>query len=291
MREAVLLGLLQGLTEFLPVSSSGHLVVVPYLLSWPQPTLAFDVALHAGTLLAVLVYFSADIGYLVTRTLGFGGEPQEVALARRTVGLLVIGSIPAGVAGLLFGARIEDAVTDPRVAAGAFLVTAAILFGAEHLRRRRLQAELGADADLTVDRGRDERSLTVRDAVVVGAAQALALVPGISRSGATIAAGMVRGLSRSAATRFSFLLAIPAIAGATLVQWGDLTSQAAAGGAYAGGEIIAGVIAAAVAGYWAIGFLLELVRRDDLIGFARYVATLGVLTFIGYLWLGPPSTI
>lgn len=298
MLAAIVLGVVQGLTEFLPVSSSGHLVVVPYFLSEyiPAPTLAFDVALHAGTLLAVVLYFRADIGYLATRTFALRGESGEVVRARRTVALLALGSIPAAVVGALFRDTFEATFQRPELVGGFLLVTAVMLTGAEWIRRRRLVAATGISSDEARDRpdeviGRDETTVGVRDAAAIGLAQALAILPGISRSGATIATGMGLGLSRGAATRFSFLLSIPIVFGATLVEFTRFTGEGGAGGAYGGGEVIAGVLTAAISGYWAISFLLKLVAREDLIGFARYVALLGALTLIGYLWLGPPSTI
>jgi len=289
------LGLVQGLTEFLPVSSSGHLVVIPYLLSWERSGLVFDVALHFGTLLAVVAYFYGDVWFLATRTFGIGSpSPAETMRARRTVVLLAIGSVPAALAGFLLEDFFEGLFDNPRAVAGFLLVTAAILYGAEHVRRRRASQTLGIGATAneirTLDVGRDEGTVSPRDAAAIGVAQALAILPGISRSGATIAAGMVRGLSREGAARFSFLLSVPVILGASLFQ----LTQVVGGDAvtrFSGVEVAAGVLAAAISGYWAIRYLLRLVTQEDLTGFARYVALFGVLTFVGTLWLGNPSAI
>lgn len=290
-----MLGLVQGLTEFLPVSSSGHLVVVPYLLSWQPSGLAFDVALHFGTLIAVIAYFAGDVWFLMTRTFGIGsGSDAETQRARKTVTLLIIGSIPAAVIGFLLRDFFADQFENPRIVAFFLLVTAGLLFGAERLRRQRATAVLGTGASAeevrTLDVGRDEGTVSPKDALVVGLAQALAIFPGISRAGSTIAAGMVRGLSREGAARFSFLLSIPIILGAsayelTGVIGGDVTTR------FTGFEVLVGTAAAAASGFWAIRFLLRLVSQDDLTGFARYVALLGVLTFVGTLWLGNPSAI
>ena len=298
MLQAIVLGFVQGLTEFLPVSSSGHLVIVPYLLSWPQPSLAFDVALHAGTLVAVLAYFAGDLWYLATRSFGVGvREAGESARARRTVALLLVGSIPAAAAGYALGDLFESTFARPRMAAGFLLLTAALLYGAEWLRRRRAAAAMGVESSRLsreqqgLDVGRDETTIGWLDTLGIGIAQAVAIFPGVSRSGSTIAAGMARGLSREASARFSFLLAIPIILGATLVSVGDILGASAAGGHYTTVETLVGALVAAVAGYWAINYLLRLVATDDLTGFARYVVLLSALTFVGTLWLGPPSSL
>lgn len=297
MLQAIVLGLVQGLTEFLPVSSSGHLVVVPYLLSWRQPQLAFDVALHVGTLLAVIAYFAGDLWYLATRSLGVGTvEDGEAARARRTIGLLVVGSVPAAVAGLLVESAFEEAFDGPnapRYVAFFLLVTALLLYGAEWLRKRRAQAVMGdaLEQDPAIDVGRDEGTVGWIDAVTIGCAQALALVPGISRSGSTMAAGMVRGLSRQGAARFSFLLAIPVIAGAGVLEFGEMISADRTATGYGPAEILVGSVVAAISGFWAIRYLLRLVATEDLTGFARYVAAFGVLTFVGTLWIGPATSL
>lgn len=294
MLKAIVLGLVQGLTEFLPVSSSGHLVVVPYLLSWEQPSLAVEVALHFGTLMAVIVYFSRDLWWLGTRSLGLQVTVEgEATKARRTVMLLAVGSVPAAAFGFLLEPKIEGTFNqDPEWVGGFLLVTAAVLYGAERLRRSRAAAVLGVPStrDVTADVGRDESTVTFLDAVVVGLAQAVAIFPGISRAGATMAAGMTRGLSRGAAARYSFLLSIPAVLGAFVFKFRDVVDMEAAS-IFTGPELVVAVAVAALSGFWAIRFLLKLVSSDDLTGFARYVAMLGILTLIGVQWIGPPSTI
>ncbi len=291
--EAVLLGLLQGLTEFLPVSSSGHLTIAPYLFGFESPTLAFGVLLHLATLLAVIGYFRADLWFLAKGLVGAGSlSATDHRRARQTILLLAVGSVPAAAAGLALEGLIGDLFENALVAAGFLLVTAALLWFAERLRRRRASAVHGEEAvaaDPTLDVGRDESTITLVDATAIGVAQALAIFPGISRAGSTMAAGMVRGLTRTAAARFSFLLSIPVIAGAGALEMTEL--EAGSFGGFSTGDVIAASIAAALSGYWAIRFLLRLVAADDLTGFARYLVVVGVLTLSGYFWLGPPGTV
>jgi undecaprenyl-diphosphatase len=291
--QAIVLGLLQGLTEFLPVSSSGHINGVPYLLGWEPGSVTFDVMLHAGTLVAVLLYFRGDLVWLATRSVGVGvTEEGEQQRAWRVVGLLAIGSVPAAAAGLLFESTFEAAFANPRAIAGFLLVTAALLVTAERIRQARVAAAVGTstseltDQQAQVDPGRREDTTTFRDALLIGVAQALAIFPGISRSGATIAAGMTLGLSRAAAARFSFLLSIPVIFGATIFKLPDLGTAEPGTLPFGGAEIAVGVLVAAVSGYWAIRFLLKLVQTDDLLGFARYVAGFAVLLFAATFWIG-----
>ena len=290
--EAIVLGLVQGLTEFLPVSSSGHLVIIPYLLSWEQPGLTFDVAVHFGTAMAIVSYFAGDLWWLATRSIGIGTDAEANTRARRTILLLAIGTVPAATIGFLLEEQFEEAFTEPRLAAAMLLVTGALLWIAEMVRRRRVAAADGVDVAQVApanDRGRNESTTDVTDATVIGLAQALAILPGISRSGATIAAGMVRGLSREGAARFSFLLAIPVIMGATIVKLVDLLGAETTEQVFSNSEILAGTVTAAVSGFLGLRFLLRLVVNEDLLGFARYVVLFGLLTFVGYAWLGPPS--
>lgn len=299
MLEAIILGLVQGLTEFLPVSSSGHLVIVPYLVGWEPPPLSFTVALHAATLVAVIAFFAGDLWFLATRTFGIGSSgPDETSRARTTTLLLAVASVPAAALGYFLEPVFEEAFDDPAIAAGLLLVTAALLWGAERLRRRRAAAIQRVEVramtprQSRLDPGRDEGTTTLLDAVVIGLAQALAILPGISRSGATIAAGMSRGLSREAAARFSFLMAVPVIAGAFVFELGDLTGAGLEGTPYGGTALLAGVVAAGLSGYWAIRYLLRLVTNEDLLGFARYLVLFGALTLFGrFTWIGAASQV
>lgn len=255
---AVLLGVLQGLTEFIPVSSSGHLVVVPALLGWPEPGLAFDTILHLGTLLAVLVYFRDDWLRLVRAGLGSLGRRRIETPDEWQAWLVVLGCVPAALAGLLLEEWFAGVFGSP-VAVGYFLlVTAALLVAGEAIGRR--------ERDLT--------KLRLPDALAIGLAQAVAILPGVSRAGATISAGLLLGLDRSAAARFSFLLAAPIILGAGLTQLPDALREHASGL----GELALGFGAAAVTGYLCIGFLLRYLRRGSLYPFAVYCALIGVVT-------------
>jgi undecaprenyl-diphosphatase len=290
--QALVLGVLQGLTEFLPVSSSGHINGVPYLAGWEPGSVTFDVMVHGGTLVAVLLYFRTDLWFLATRTFGLLDTPvEERRLARHTVLLLAVGSVPAATAGLVFESTFEAAFANERAIAGFLYLTAALLVTAELLRRRRVARELGKpprDLDRrerNLDPGRNEGTVNVRDAVGIGAAQALAIFPGISRSGATIAAGMALGLSRAGAARFSFLLSIPVILGATVYKIPDLGTVEPGTAAFSAPEIALGVLAAALSGYWAIRFLLRLVQSQDLFGFARYVVGFATLLLFASIFV------
>ena len=292
--QAIVLGLLQGLTEFLPVSSSGHLQAVPFLFGWPSGSLSFDVMVHAGTLIAVLVYFRRDLAFLATRATGVGGAypDDERHQARKMIGLLALGSIPAALTGLLFEDVFEAAFGSIRAVAGFLLLTAVLLWSAEHLRARRVAQELGRPLrDLDKDErnrdpGRPTDTTSFKDALLIGLAQAMALFPGISRSGATIAAGMSLGLSRAAAARFSFLLAIPIIVGATVFKLPDVGTIEAGTLPFGLLHIAVGVLAAGISGYVAISFLLKLVQRRSLLVFAGYVAVFAVVLFVASFWLG-----
>lgn len=247
MLQDIVLGLVQGLTEFLPVSSSGHLQIVPAAMGWDDPSLTFDVLLHLGTLASVLIYFRHELAGLVAGLFGRGPDPGR---SRRTVGYLAVGTIPAAVLGLAFGGFFERVFESPYVACFNLLVTAGILLAVEWLGQRVRHRQIDAKV-----------------ALGVGMAQGLAIFPGISRSGSTIGAGLGMGLSREEATRFSFLLSIPAIAGAGVVSAGDV----------AGGEleitasVVAGVVAAGISGYLAIGGLLRFVRTRSLRVFSLYL--------------------
>lgn len=272
--QALVLGLVQGLTEFLPVSSSGHLQAVPMLLGWPSGSLAFDVMVHAGTLVAVVVVFRADLVALARGSLALAGtHPDEVRSARRLVLLLALATLPAAMVGVSLEDTITRAFEEPRVVAVGLYVTAVLLVTSERVRRRRGGAA-GADEGAPV------REVGARGALVIGAAQALAIVPGISRSGATIAAGLFAGLSRRAAARFSFLLSIPIIAGTTVRMLPELADPVAGTLALDGPRIALGVVVATLSGWAAIRVLLRLVERRDLTPFAVYVTLLATTLLV-----------
>ncbi len=267
----LVLGVVQGLTEFLPVSSSAHLVLVPYFAGWPAPGLAFDVALHLGTLAAVLWHFRGDLVELARGLVGGGPE-------RRVLGLLVVGSVPVAVAGLALESSVERVFAEPLWTAGLLLVMAVWLVAGERFAGRPVPLP-AATGDGPDDRETTEstRLLSLRwsDAALVGVAQAAALLPGISRSGSTIATGLLRGVGRQAAARFSFLLSIPAIAGAIAVQLPDLPAAQVALG-----DVAVGVVAAFVSGLWAIRWLLRFISTRRLTGFAVYLAVLASVVLV-----------
>jgi undecaprenyl-diphosphatase len=263
--EAIILGIIQGATEFLPISSSGHLVLVPAILNWPPASLSLVAIVHQGTLVAVLVYFWRDLWAVITAVLQGIRERQPLATAESRLGwFILLGSIPAGIAGLALESFFEEAFGTPKIAAGFLLLTAVLLIAGERL--------LSGKKTIA--------QITWLDALIVGLFQTLALFPGVSRSGSTITAGLWRGLDRAAAARFSFLLGIPAILGAGLLSGLDILRAddlAAQLPLMAGG-----FVSAAVAGYLCIHFLLTWLRRHSLYPFAIYCLALGVL----YLTLG-----
>jgi len=258
--QASVLGAVQGLTEFVPISSSGHLVLVPEALGWTRPGLAFDVLLHFASLLALIVYFRADLLSVVR------GAVRNEPGARRLGLLLVIGNIPAGIAGILLADYFEGTFEDASASAIQLVITAVILVAAElmlagHVKRSR---EL-----------KDLDDLTVRDSIAIGVAQAIAIWPGISRSGATIAAGLGLRVERDAAARFSFLLVIPALAGAALIELPELGKVT-----LATGPAIGGFVASLVFSYAAIAGLIRYLRTHSLYPFAAYCVIAGVFFYL-----------
>lgn len=259
--EAIILGLLQGLTEFLPISSSGHLQIVTWLAGWepfagdPGLWTAFEVALHVGTLAGVLAYFGREVVQLVA------AGARRLAGRRSSEGrrawLLVLATVPAAIVGVAAGAALER---NERVWVTACTL---VVFGA---------ALWWADRRAG---GRSLDELSGRDAVVMGVAQAMALVPGVSRSGAIITAGRLRGLSRAAAVRVAMLMSVPIIAGAAVYKlidmggWSAIPPDARA-------AFIWGTVAAALSGWAAVALLVALVRRIDFAPFAWYRAALGI---------------
>jgi undecaprenyl-diphosphatase len=262
--EALVLGILQGATEFLPISSSGHLVLVPWLLGWEEPLLLYDVVVHLGTLLAVLVFFRRD--WLTFAYAGMTALRHHTTEDPDTRLLLwlVVGTVPAALAGLLFESVFQAAFSDPPLVAAFLLVTALLLFASE----RRYTAE------------RTLNALNARVVLLIGLAQAFAIFPGISRSGSTIAAGIYRGLPRPSAARFSFLLASPIIFGAWLKEMLDLSANHTTVGHDMLLPLIAGFVAAALVGYACIWFLMRLLRERRLYGFAMYCAAFGTLCLL-----------
>lgn len=245
--QVFVLAAVQGLTEFLPVSSSAHLVLAPALTGWPDQGLAFDVAVHVGSLAAVLVYFRRDFLSMLRDGLR---RPGDAGGHARLGWLVVIATVPVGAAGLAVDATLAESLRDPLV-----IAVATIGFGLALLFAERAGAK-----------DREFGSIGIRDAIVIGCAQAIALVPGTSRAGITMTAGLLVGLTPAASARFSFLLSAPVI----LMAGGYKTLQLAAGAADASGSsLVVGALVAAVCAYSCIHVFLHLVAR---IGFAPFVA-------------------
>jgi undecaprenyl-diphosphatase len=267
--EALLLGVVQGLTEFLPISSSGHLILVPWLQDYTflqnheAFNKTFDVALHAGTLVAAVAYFRVEVVMLLR---GFWQALRQRAIRtqeQRLAVTIAIGTVPAVIAGGLGSSFIDEHLGEPWMIAIQLIVFGALLLYADRLPQRK-----GLDG------------ATLRDGWYIGLAQVLALAPGTSRSGITITAGRYLGLDRDAAARFSFLLLIPVVAGATLFKGASVIHDGLPSGV--AGPMIVGTIAAAVSGYLAIAFLLRLVRTSSYRPFVyyRYVAGVAILLII-----------
>lgn len=260
MLTAALLGVIQGLTEFLPVSSSAHLILARFYFGWEAPEfgLAFDVALHVGTLAAIVAYFWSDLLAMLAALPS--ALSANAGVPGRLIRLIAVGTVPAIVAGLLFNDYIETQLRTPLVAAIALAAGAVVMLIAERATRTT----------------RDEGGLTMADALLIGLAQACALVPGVSRSGATIAVGMLLGVRREAAARFTFLLAIPAIlaaAGKESIELRHMHPDAQLLTLFAVG---AGV--SALVGYLTIKYFLRYLTRHRLDVFAYYRLALAAVT-------------
>ncbi|HET9557016.1 MAG TPA: undecaprenyl-diphosphate phosphatase [Actinomycetota bacterium] len=290
MLRAIVLGIVQGITEFLPISSSAHLSIVPRLLGYATPTLAFEVLLHFGTLAAVAAYFARDLWAFVLCLVAPGRlGPEEAGVRRRLLGLLALASVPAAAVGFLLQDWADEQTTRPLRASVWLVLTTVIMITAElydRARSRREAAVAAAPEGSRVERfGRPEaaapapeeaeaelKRLPVAKAAGIGLAQALALVPGTSRSGVTISAGLFQGVSRGTAARFSFLLSIPAILGAGILKLDELS-----GATETPAELVAGTVAAGVSGFLAVSFLLRVLRTRTLWPFIWYRLVAGGL--------------
>ncbi len=268
--QALIMGIVQGLTEFLPISSSGHHIIVPFLFGWDDAfinSLAFSVMLHLGTLVALLVYFRADwlrlvpAGFAAIRDRSFRGDPDRIL-----AWLLVAATIPAAIAGFLFSDIIEGQIRQVGLVAVMLVVGAAIMWTADHLGSR----------------AKDVGDVTFPVAVGIGAAQALALVPGISRSGISISAGRFAGLDRPAAARFAFLMATPITAGAIVFEARKLITGES-GVAVEIVPLIVGLVASLVSGFLAIHFMLRYLRTRSLDIFVWYRLVLAAIVLV--IWL------
>jgi undecaprenyl-diphosphatase len=264
--EALVLGVVQGVTEFLPISSTAHLRIVPALAGWNDPGAALTAVLQLGTLAAVVGYFLPDLLRMLRAALvavSDRSRPPEPA-ARQLV-YIVLGTVPVGIAGLVFKHAIEGALRSLWVISAALIVVAVALAWTERAARH----------------ARDFDDIRLRDAMIIGCAQALALVPGVSRSGITLVAALAIGLKRDAAARFSFLLGVPAIAAAGVFELKPLLKMQHVNGA----ALAAGLLAAAGAGYISIAWLLRFLRGRNTMPFVVYRIALGLL-LLGLLFSG-----
>lgn len=262
---AIVLALVQGLTEFLPISSSAHLILVPRVLGWPDQGLAFDVVVHLGTLMAVCAYFRADL-WKVAAAWGAraAGRPADAVQAR--LGWFVVAAtVPVGLVGLAVKDWVETVARDPGLIGATSIVFGLALWAADRWGRRR----------------REVSGIGWGDALAVGLAQAVALVPGVSRSGITITAGLALGLNRAAAARFSFLLAVPVIALSGAVEVLDLWRAGTGGVGF--GPIALGFAVSAVSAYLCIRYFLAFLQRHGMGPFVAYRVALGVVILAGLL--------
>jgi undecaprenyl-diphosphatase len=265
--QAIVLGITQGVTEFAPISSSGHLIIVPWLFEWPiltNPDLnkTFDVALHIGTLVGALVYFRHDVARYLAAWVRSIGSRRIQTTDQRLAWALVIGTIPAAIAGATLESFIQDKLGQPWLIAIMLVVFGVVLYVVDRvMATRRHLGDLG-----------------VRDGLIMGVAQALALQPGVSRSGVTMTAGRLLTFDRETAARFSFLLAMPVIAGAGLYKGVQLIGDGLPPGM--AGPFVAGMIASAVSGFLVIAFLLRYLRRHDFALFLWVRIAVAVLVFI-----------
>ena len=275
--EAIILGIVQGATEFLPVSSSGHLILVSWWLGLDSPPLIYTVMVHLGTTVAILLFFWKDwwqllqAGFRAIKTRNFDWNQN---LETRLLTLLIVGTIPAAVIGFLLADFFEDLFSTPALVSLNLFITAGLLIYGEWATRR---------SEIQLD---DSRELGVIDSFIIGSAQALAIMPGISRSGSTIAAGMARGLDRSSSTRFSFLLATPIILAAGVLQIVEVLTKQETLGEGLTHSLIAGFIVSAIVGFLCILLLLQLVRKHGFYGFAGYCILFGLASLGGVLVRG-----
>ena len=259
--EAIVLGLVQGLTEFLPISSSGHLRIVPALLGWDDPGAGFTAVIQLGTMAAVLLYFRRDLVEIARAWIRELRVPMRERSHQANLGwFILLGTIPISIFGFVFQDQIESGARDLYLIGSALILFSFVMLLAERV---------GSKA-------RPIEELNVRDGWFIGFAQALALIPGVSRSGATISAGLLRGFDRTAAARYSFLLSVPAVVLSGLFELGEIGGE---DGASTGATVIATLVAFA-SGYAAIAWLLRYLADHTLYVFVAYRIPLGILVLV-----------
>lgn len=265
--QTVFLALLQGLTEFLPISSSAHLILPSQLLGWHDQGLAFDVAVHVGTLMAVLTYFRVDLR-VMSRAWCCSVIHRQHSQQSRLAWAVLLGTIPVGLAGLLLAGFIENYLRSTLVIALATLLFALVLWLSQRLSDSRVQHQRGLE------------KLQFRDVLYIGLAQVIALIPGTSRSGITIAMALMLGLTRTAAARFSFLLSIPVILLAGSLKILQLTQSLEA---VLWGQLLLGTVVAFIAAYACIGWFLTILEKVGLLPFVLYRLFLGTLLLVFFI--------
>jgi len=255
---AVVLGALQGFAEVLPISSSAHLILVPWLLNWPESGLTFDVALHLGTFIALAAYFRRDIIELVFNTFDAISTRSLNTPAKRLPFLIVAATVPAAVVGKLFEHQVEEIFRSSPLLIASFLVVFGLLLGLVDMlgRKRRVLDEISSG-----------------NAMLIGVLQCLALIPGVSRSGITITAGLMLGFTRETAARFSFLMSLPIVAGAALLKTLEIAKHGIPAGE--GLPMLVGIIVSAITGYISVAFLLRYVQKQTLSPFVWYRVMVG----------------
>lgn len=258
--EAIVLGIVQGLAEFLPISSSGHLILTPWLLGWKEHGLTFDLALHLGTSAALLGYFWRDwVSLIRVVVMGLFFKPARLLPEWKLAWLIVLGCLPAGIVGVLFEDKIEALFRQPAPIAVLLIVFGLVLLAADRMGSQQ----------------RGLSQITLMDVITIGCAQVLALMPGVSRSGITLTAGLFRGLDRASAARFSFLLSAPITIAAALYKLRGLVKEPPTGS-----ELLVfsvGVVTAGIVGALAIGFLLRYLQRQPVDVFVWYRVAAGLL--------------
>jgi undecaprenyl-diphosphatase len=258
--QAIVLAIVQGVAEFLPISSTGHLILFPWLLGWKDPGLTFDVALHAGTLVAVLIYFWRIWVEMLAAAAGLGrGDPVVVRQKRRLFWYLIVATIPGGIIGLLFEKAADEQLRQPVIIGFALVIVALLMWAGEVRGRRQEKLE----------------DVSLGSALFVGVAQSLAVIPGVSRSGITMTAGLFSGMDRETDARFSFLLSTPIIAGAALKKGLEVHKHGLPPGMHL--PFIVGILVSAAVGYAVITWLLRFLSTRTFKPFIIYRLALGVL--------------
>lgn len=276
MIQAIVLAIVQGATEFIPVSSSGHLVFVPWLFGWPAQDLLFDTILHWGTLFSLLLVYSRDLWNIAISFLRSLLRGDIFSAEARLGWFIILGTIPAAAAGFLLKPYLESLYTDVGAVGWQLILTAGLLASSEWLSRR-----------MRADEGNALENIGLATALLIGAAQAVALIPGISRSGSTIAVALLAGLRRPDAARFSFLLGVPVFFGAGLLELSDVIAKTPDRLVGEAPMLLVGFVVSAITGYLAIRFLLNYLRRHSLYLFAVYCLCAGVaVILLANSWAG-----